>query len=182
MEYLPGESLDKVWGGLTHEQRISTCHQLSGYLAQLRSLQGAGNRVEGVNGAPITVGLRFPRQGGPFNTEKEFNDFVVEKDNEIIPPFFKRYARAGLRDDHKIHFAHGDFSPRNILVDKEGCVTGVLDWDRSGFYLEYWDQNRMLTENPGIKDWFPYLEHILAFDYTQEVLALGYLTRIMGDG
>lgn len=40
----------------------------------------------------------------------------------------------------------------------------------------------MLSENPGIGDYFPYLEHILPFKYTQEVLAMGFLLRASGDG
>jgi aminoglycoside phosphotransferase (APT) family kinase protein len=180
MEYIPGEPLDKAWANLTHEQRVSTCRELNGYLTQLQKIPG--QRIEGMNGTPVTVGLRLPRQGGPFATEKEFHDFVVEHDHEGTPAIFKRYVRAGLRDDHKICFAHGDFSPRNIMVDETGRVKAVLDWDRSGFYPEYWDQNRMLSENTGLLGWSRYLEYIFPFKYIQEVLALGYLLRVTRDG
>lgn len=125
MDYMPGESLDEAWPKLTHDQRISICHELRGYLSQLQKLKG--KRIEAVNGGAVTVGLRFPRQGGPFETEKEFNGFLVEKDNEGRPSIFKRYARAGLADNHEIHLAHGDFSPRNILIDENCRVTAVLD-------------------------------------------------------
>ncbi|OAT07755.1 hypothetical protein BDBG_03790 [Blastomyces gilchristii SLH14081] len=80
--------------------------------------------IESANGGPVTVGLRFPRRGGPFDSEKEFNDFLVG---------------SGMKDNHEIHFAHGDFSPRNIMVDVDsGEVKAVLDWDRAGWYPEYW--------------------------------------------
>ncbi|KAK2734985.1 hypothetical protein FQN55_002313 [Onygenales sp. PD_40] len=185
MEYIPGQSLDKVWGKLTHDKRMSICHQLRGYLSQLAKLKPTTMpaRIESANGGPVTVGLRYPRLGGPFDSEEEFNDFLVGLDDPTYPSPFKQYARSGMRDNHEIHFAHGDFSPRNIMVDVgSGEVKAVLDWDRAGWYPEYWDQNRILSENPGLHDYFPYLKHIVPFNYSQEVLALGYLLRVTGDG
>lgn len=181
MDYMPGEPLDKAWAKLTQEQRIATCRQLKGYLSQLSQLKG-GPRIEPADGGSVTVGLRFPRQGGPFADEKEFNEFMVNWDNTRMATVFKQYAQAGLTDNHEIHFVHGDFSPRNILVDETGCVTAVLDWDRSGWYPEYWDVVRMLTENPGIHDYFPYINHIIPVSYVPEFLALKYVLRVSGDG
>ncbi|KKZ64097.1 hypothetical protein EMCG_01594 [[Emmonsia] crescens] len=185
MEYIPGQSLDKVWGKLTHNKRMSICHQLRDYLSQLAKLKRTTTpaRIESANGGPVTVGLRYPRLGGPFDSEKEFNDFLVGLNDPEYPSPFKQYARSGMKDNHDIHFAHGDFSPRNIMVDESsGEVKAVLDWDRAGWYPEYWDQNRILSENPGLQDYFPYLNHIVPFNYAQEVLALGYLLRVTGDG
>lgn len=37
-------------------------------------------------------------------------------------------------DPHLFHFAHGDFSAANILVDPEtGQVIGIIDWEMAGF-------------------------------------------------
>lgn len=113
---MPGDSLDKAWRKLSHDQRLSTCHQLSGYLSQLQ--EPKGKRIEAADGGLVTVGLRYPRKGGPFNTEKEFNEFPVKKDDESSLSFHKHYARAALADNHEICFVHSDVSPRNILVDE----------------------------------------------------------------
>ena len=172
MDYVPGEPLNKAWPKLTHDQRIAISAQLRGYLAQLKQLEG--DRIQSVGGGSIMV--------GPFASEREFNDFMVEKGNERVPEVFKRYARVVLRDDHKIDFAHADFSPRNILVDGSGRVTAVFDWERAGWYPEYWDQARVLTENPGVRDYWRYIEHIIPFQYVQELTALCYVYRISGDG
>lgn len=41
----------------------------------------------------------------------------------------------------KIVFTHGDLRPENIAVDMDDCnqwvVTGLFDWEYSGFYPEY---------------------------------------------
>ncbi|KLJ13144.1 hypothetical protein EMPG_11900 [Blastomyces silverae] len=73
---------------------------------------------------------------------------------------------------NEIHFTHGDFSPRNIMVEN-GEVKAVLDGDRAGWYPENWNQNRILSENPGIRYNYPYLKHIIPFKYAQEIVAMG---------
>ena len=180
MDYVPGEPLDRAWTYLTHDQKVTTCVQLRGYLAQLKRLKG--KRIESLGGGAVTVGLRFPKQGGPFDNEMEFNNFMVEERNRLVPEFFKRYARAALTHNHDIHFAHADFSPRNILVDEYGRVNAVLDWDRAGWYPEYWDQTRILSENPGVQGYWDYIEHIISFQYVAELVALTYVYHMSGDG
>ena len=39
---------------------------------------------------------------------------------------------------NEIVFTHGDLDPRNILVE-EGHVTGIVDWEQSGWYPGYWE-------------------------------------------
>lgn len=44
---------------------------------------------------------------------------------------------------HQILFTHGDLRLQNIMV-KDGCVSGVLDWEFSGWYPEYWEFSKAL--------------------------------------
>lgn len=60
-------------------------------------------------------------------------------------------------------FTHGDFRPANIIVDVTGdgtwSVVGVLDWESSGFYPEYWESVKItnnLTAGDN-SDWYLYL-------------------------
>ena len=126
MDYIPGEPLDQVWKSLTPEQKEATSRQLGGYIAQLQQLRG--NRVEAVNGESVKIILGSGRESeGPFDTVKEFNNWLVDGVfNRITPPRFKENCRAALSDNHDICFAHGDFAPQNILVDETGCVPASL--------------------------------------------------------
>ncbi|KAK2807524.1 hypothetical protein FQN50_005392 [Emmonsiellopsis sp. PD_5] len=174
IEYMPGETLEKAWPTLSEDDRISICQQLGGYLAQLQNLKG--KRIEAMNGARVTVGLRFPRLGGPFETEAEFNDFLVDGVHKRVTRKLKQYARAALIDTHEIHFAHGDFNPRNILVDG-GKVTAILDWEKAGWFPAYWDVNRIMSEPsaPGMRDYDEYFDHISSRMYVQEFLAMRFI-------
>ncbi|KAK2772965.1 hypothetical protein FQN52_004799 [Onygenales sp. PD_12] len=175
MEYMPGETLEKAWPTLSEDDRVSICQQLGGYLIQLQNLKGK-RRIEGVNGACVTVGLRFPRRGGPFETEAEFNEFLVNGLHKKVSTVLKQYARAALFDTHDIHFAHGDFTPRNILVDG-GKVTAILDWEKAGWFPEYWDISRMVSEPKvlGMLDYQDYFNHIFSRMYVQEFLAMRFI-------
>jgi hypothetical protein len=36
------------------------------------------------------------------------------------------------------HFYHPDLGPGNIMVSANGEVTGILDWEATGFYPSFW--------------------------------------------
>lgn len=35
-------------------------------------------------------------------------------------------------------FTLGDMTPRNILIDGTGRITGIVDWENAGWYPDYW--------------------------------------------
>jgi aminoglycoside phosphotransferase (APT) family kinase protein len=172
MEYMPGEPLDKVWRKLTTEQKEATCGQLGGYITQLQQLKG--KRVEAANGEAIKICLSSTRNGGPFSTVREFNDWLVDGVfQRVTPKIWQDHCRASLSDNHEIVFAHGDFSPRNMLADPTGQITAVLDWEMAGWFPAYWDIGKILWDiPPAMPDYRFYLQHIVPFRYTQECLAM----------
>ncbi|KAF8846543.1 hypothetical protein BDZ45DRAFT_710027 [Acephala macrosclerotiorum] len=58
------------------------------------------------------------------------------------------------RREHKVVFTHVDLNSRNILVNQvirlDGTqgwtVTGIVDWENSGYYPKYWDYTKVLFE------------------------------------
>ena len=76
-----------------------------------------------------------------------------------------------LRDDHRIVFTHADFHPRNIMVvngpDDGVQLSGIFDWEASGFYPEYWEQLKAMNTRSirDTSDWWDHLPpSILGFD------------------
>jgi hypothetical protein len=41
-------------------------------------------------------------------------------------------------------FTHADIAPRNIRVDEENTVTGILDWEWAGWYRDYWEYAQIM--------------------------------------
>ncbi len=47
-------------------------------------------------------------------------------------------------------FTHGDVAPRNIMIDRSGHITGVIDWKLAGWYPDYWEYINIM--NPSMND------------------------------
>lgn len=68
-----------------------------------------------------------------------------------------------LSVDHRIVFTHADFHPRNIMVvdlpDGSVELSGIIDWESSGFYPEYWELLKA-TNTRSVKDTSDWWDHL----------------------
>ncbi len=73
-----------------------------------------------------------------------------------------------LRDVSSYHtstvvFSHGDLRPKNIVIlpEQHGnyTITGILDWEKSGFYPDYFECLKATSNmSPSdADDWYEYL-------------------------
>ncbi|KAI1261920.1 kinase-like domain-containing protein [Xylariaceae sp. FL1019] len=69
---------------------------------------------------------------GPFETEREFNNLL------------KSYHLPDVEheDSHAMVLSHADINMRNVLVDDDGRLSGVVDWEMAGWYPEYWEYTK----------------------------------------
>lgn len=99
-------------------------------------------------------------EGGPFDSEQQFNEFVLGNIVASAPDLLRHYAKFALSDHHQTVFSHPDLAPRNIIVEGDR-VTAILDHGIWGLVLRtvgYVQAFRHLTPMP---DWPGYLAHIL---------------------
>ncbi|KZZ98369.1 Protein kinase-like domain protein [Moelleriella libera RCEF 2490] len=68
---------------------------------------------------------------GPFVNEEDFNDTLVSG----ALPYVSHSS------GHQIVFTHGDLNMRNVLM-RNGKLSGIVDWENSGCYPEYWDYTK----------------------------------------
>lgn len=86
-------------------------------------------------------------------------------------------VRSFMREDHACVMTHGDLHPRNIIeqlvpgyyndpsdddvTGKHVKVIAVIDWDKSGWYPEYWEFAKALhtigARRDPMQDWWQYL-------------------------
>jgi serine/threonine protein kinase len=78
-------------------------------------------------GQPPTRKALVPRYLHPFEITLQIYDIVIA--------LYRQSESSKLRPSSEtFHFAHGDFSGCNVLIDPEtGAVTGVIDWEMAGF-------------------------------------------------
>ncbi|KAK4130635.1 kinase-like protein [Trichocladium antarcticum] len=139
---VPGYQLSEVFSMLTDEQLHALAMDLNEFLSKLRAIpKGARSRtapMTAVTGAAggdchhVRMELMFGKGTyGPFTTEQDFHDFIRPR----------RPAAPGeiQRGGHDIVMTHGDLSRRNVIVDKDGRLVGVVDWEHAGWYPTYWE-------------------------------------------
>ncbi|KAJ8520296.1 hypothetical protein ONZ45_g2851 [Pleurotus djamor] len=178
MTHIPGATLESRWPTLTLQQRIHITQVLDVALKDLRSLKLP-------EGSPLgsPVGLRLCKDvrrdervsKSPIYSEDEFNDFLMNPQTSRAAIGFKRWLRPMLQSDHEVVFTHADFHPRNIMVldapDETVQLSGILDWETSGFYPEYWELLKALNTR-SVRDDSTWWDHLppCILGYNHEVV------------
>ncbi|ESZ90636.1 kinase domain-containing protein [Sclerotinia borealis F-4128] len=144
LELLPGSALNVTWQTLTLEEKSDLVTELAGYLLQLRCLQP---RKEGFVGS-LMLGSSYDhrlggRRFGPFESIADFHKFVRRGDSMDLWNFDKDVTDVHNKSDSYVtKFTHADMSPESILV-KNRKITGIIDWEFSGWFPEYWEYTKM---------------------------------------
>ncbi|KXT02489.1 hypothetical protein AC578_4183 [Pseudocercospora eumusae] len=156
MSKADGEPLADIWQDLGSDQRASVVSQLRNYAEQLRSLTGQfygalwGQACEDIffNHLPFHhERVRY----GPYYTRQQFNDGLIAALENSRPNRSLAYSEKALASriravtDETKTFSHGDFHPLNILANRMGDVTAIVDWESAGFSIcgrEYYEARK----------------------------------------
>lgn len=166
MDYIPGKRLDEAWDSLDSHQKLSIANELRSYMNQLRTLKG--DYIGAIDHGKAIIGQIASIEGGPFDSEQQFNEFILGDIVKSAPDILRHYAKYALMENHDIVFTHSDFSPRNILVDG-GRVTAILDWEYAGWYPEYWEYIQAFRQLKPMPDWPNYLTRILPLRFESRI-------------
>ncbi|KAJ7183782.1 kinase-like protein [Mycena filopes] len=173
MKTIQGRPLDTVWAEMSRQQQASVIRQLRDIIAQLRALPPPDSRaISSLYGRPCKdarVATMVPF--GPFANEAQFNDFLVRHAQGNFPPDpFLDETRRMMCDTHRIVFTHGDFAPRNILVQGD-VVVGLIDWEHSGWYPEHWEYSKAHYAPDHVcgPSWVEALDEIMPYDYGHDL-------------
>ena len=145
MQYVDGKPLDQAWGSYTEAQKENVVKELKQYMEELRSI--TGDSIGSVDGSHCEDQFfsNIPGGYGPYKSETAFNKGLVhalqDRGENTWTNMVVRFIEA--LPPHKIVLTHNDLAPRNILV-KDAKVVGIVDWELSGFYPEYWEYVKAL--------------------------------------
>ncbi|EER29338.1 hypothetical protein D8B26_008064 [Coccidioides posadasii str. Silveira] len=166
MSIIPGKSLDKLWASLNEVTKLKICRKIWGLLAQLRSIPRP----------PECDGLFQCSADGSSSTDPLLEDLgppphrPILTDEELRARIYERYIHFGGRlYEHTLPdmlprssrsvFTHADIAPRNIMVDKERQITGILDWEFAGWYPDYWEYTQMMRPGDEVtSDWQRFMD------------------------
>ncbi|KAH8795578.1 phosphotransferase family protein [Hyaloscypha finlandica] len=164
MTYFPSMTLESAWPNLLHEDKVSIQKQLNDIFIKLRSLTGDGPFLGGVNGEGAKDNHRESHMSREIiSTVAQFEDFqfsIPPHDGSSWVKFLRSLLPPALSTTV---FTHGDVRPANTMVDinESGkyLVTGIIDWETSGFYPDYFEPAKILFLFPmdQASDWWQYL-------------------------
>lgn len=120
------------------------------------------------------------RDPGPFESEESFNKILAKAYQAKLPKGHVENFVFGMLSEkkHRIVFTHGDLCQRNIMVNEKGDVTGIVDWEFSGWYPEYWEFAKALRGWQWQNDWSDYLSWILEPFYSEYAVHL-FLAKML---
>ncbi|OJD26514.1 hypothetical protein ACJ73_02109 [Blastomyces percursus] len=177
MDYMPGKRLDEAWDSMDLDQKLFVSQQLNGYVSQMRNLKS--NYIGALERGKAIIGQHGSLEGGPFDSEQLFNEFILSDIVRTAPDLLRHNAKHALEDSHQIVFTHADLAPRNILVNEDGRVTALLDWGKAGWYPEYWEYVRALRQLKPMPDWPDYVSRILPALYEKEYIGMSFLAPLL---
>lgn len=174
MLFVEGTTLEKRWPRMKNEEKFTVQKQLSAIMEELRQIPSpAPGSSLGWNDRCKDTRHRT-RWGGLIASEAEFNEFLLSNPLPRITKAYLEMIRSRLRDDHRIVLTHGDLHPRNIMVVDGLKITGLIDWEMSGWYPEYWEYLKALNTSPTIRseedDWWRYLPQSIGIYHTEWAL------------
>ncbi|KAL2138080.1 hypothetical protein VTI28DRAFT_7498 [Corynascus sepedonium] len=118
MEFIEGETLAKA-----------------DYINQVRAIKSPEGMICFFGGRPAVDGRLFYHEGGPFENQATYNEFLVSDLHSH--PIVHDMIRTQIRTDHEIVLTYGDLHAVNIIVRPGVGVVAIIDWEQAGFYPEY---------------------------------------------
>lgn len=164
-ERVPGVPLAEVWLGMGEAERAVVKEQLREQLVAMRGCrEGLIGGVGGEKVRNVYDGMR-DLYCGPFEGEEAFDEWCLGR--ILGGPLVRAKWRLLLRNERRERrgsgfvLTHGDLTPRNIMV-QGNVVTGIVDWERSGFFPEYAEYAfAMVLCHAHEEWWIPVLEELL---------------------
>lgn len=140
MEKLPGQRLSEILNSMDKATRSRIAAQLKGYLMQLSRLDKV-DQWGFVDRECYDGGMFFWPDCCKAKSLKDIVDYIANKANSS-PPFYAAQIPKllpSLKSQCTSIFLHGDLVPKNILVDQDGNITGIIDWEFAGWYPHFWN-------------------------------------------
>ncbi|KAI0474428.1 kinase-like protein [Xylaria cf. heliscus] len=144
MEHLQGSPLSETWGDLEDTAKERICKGLWGFVEQLRDIPKPPEfehfyqcAADGSMSQDVLLqDLGFPV---PLLDDESLRERINERYMHLGGASYRENLLDYLPRSNISVFTHTDIAPRNILVDKDGKITGLIDWETAGWYPDYWE-------------------------------------------
>lgn len=151
--------VESVWGDMNEQQKQSLCQNLWQIIEKIRKVP----RPPALDGLYVCLADGSPSVD-PLVQNFEDHTAPLTNDDEVRARIYARYYdHNGRKYEHVLPnmlprsstsvFTHADIAPRNIMVDEQFNITGLLDWERAGWYPDYWELANITAPACTCGDW-----------------------------
>lgn len=138
MDLVEGSQLQVVWDGFDQDTKKRICHDIWDVVEQLRQVPrpSAFSHLYqcGADGSPSTDVLLkdLDEPPSPILTDEALRTRIYKRYLHYNGGSYAEHLPDLLPRSSVSVFTHGDLAPRNILVDSDGRITGIIDWENAG--------------------------------------------------
>ncbi|KAF2453079.1 hypothetical protein BDY21DRAFT_388298 [Lineolata rhizophorae] len=158
------EPLGLAWPRLDEVMKRSVQHQLDDMFTELRALPyPRGMPLGGVGGEGCKDLRRHVRRSeAPIWTVQQFDDWQFSNPHFGSQIYINVIRRLSPPLSQNVVFSHNDLRTENVMVSIEDgrCViTGIVDWEYSGFYPEHYECTKVMNSIQPNEDcdWFLFI-------------------------
>ncbi|RAK96386.1 aminoglycoside phosphotransferase family protein [Aspergillus ibericus CBS 121593] len=150
MTIIPGTCLEVKWDMLDIQSKESICLQLWDLISKWREIPLPSNLTGlyqcAADGSPsrdpLLEDLQSPKR--PLTSDSELRGRIYERYLYFGGLRYKHTLPDMLPRSDRSVFTHGDIAPRNIMINDENQITGILDWEYAGWYPDYWEYAQIM--------------------------------------
>jgi aminoglycoside phosphotransferase len=150
MTCIPGSSLEGKWDELDENAKKDVCYQIWELISKIRDIQPPPELKDvfqcAADGSPtrdpLLEDLQSPAR--PLMTDSELRTRIHERYFHFGGRRFESQLPDMLPRSSSSVFTHADIAPRNVMVDEQNRVTGILDWEYAGWYPDYWEYAQIM--------------------------------------
>ena len=163
MAIAPGRPLTEKWDTLDGDAKESICLQLWDLVAKIRTIAPPPKLSElyqcladgSPSCDPMLENLQWPPR--PLLSDADVRARIYERYLRFGGLRYKDQLPRMLPRSERSVLTHADIAPRNVMVDEESRVTGLLDWEWAGWHPDYWEYAQIMR--PAFKgDWSGWME------------------------
>ena len=164
MSLVPGSTLDSKWDGLDECNKERICREIWAMIAQWRQIPRPPHLAHLyqclADGSPATTDPLLQDLQDPLTSLNTDEAVRVRIHQRYLHYWGERYADtlpSMLPRSNISLFTHGDVAPRNIMMDEDCHITGIIDWEQAGWYPDYWEYANILKPSRD-KDWQSWMD------------------------
>lgn len=163
MSLIPGCTLEKRWDTLDEKTKEYVCRQNWDLISNIRDIQRPLELKDvfqcaadgSPTGDPLIEDLKNPAR--PLMSDMELRARIYERYFHFGGRRFEHQLPDMLPRSNSSVFTHADIAPRNIMIDEQNKITGILDWEWAGWYPDYWEYAQIMRPAFG-GDWSRWME------------------------